>query len=201
MSGALNPFVHRHDAAAPCTPECTRRASTNAALGRSYDHLAAAGATVEGEWKQQGRELKTERRRAAVAAGEAFRLEIEEQRDVVNKLREANIGVASMNNGAHLAGDTAEERSAKWSSLVTQGAMEGAPDLIVMPGEGRTIYLEMKRVQAAYLKRGPAALRRAVSDKQRACHERLRARGYTVLVGWGAADALEQLRALGVRVA
>jgi hypothetical protein len=77
-----------------------------------------------------------------------------------------------------------------WRNLKAQGYLPGAPDLVIMQlaSDGCPVAVEMKRVRDA----DPT-----VSAEQRAAHAQLRAAGWHVLVGYGANDAIAQLRALG----
>ena len=123
----------------------------------------------------------------------AYPLEVDEQKAVVEYLRERGELVISPLNGAHLAGRESE-RVRKWSRLVATGGKKGAPDLTWYRAGGMPVLIEMKRQRAAY--GSEKAADKAVNDGQRRCHDQLRSLGYTVLVAYGAADAIGQIEAL-----
>lgn len=63
------------------------------------------------------------------------------------------------------------------------GATEGMPDLQIVLEGGKVIWLEMKRTKGGRL-----------SPAQKKIHAHLEALGHTVILGFGAKDAMEKLR-------
>jgi len=70
------------------------------------------------------------------------------------------------------------------------GFVKGTPDLTLwnLAPDGKPVRVEMKRVDGE--KKGP-------SEKQLEVHEALRAKGWHVIVGYGAKDAIKKLKDLG----
>ncbi len=111
------------------------------------------------------------------------RTEHDEQRDVVRWLRSIGCHPVSPLNGSKLSGGP-RERAMQWNKLVGLGASAGVPDLLIC--QSPYVALEMKRVKGG-----------RVSDEQKVWHKRLAEHGWVVVVGNGASDAIEKLRALG----
>ena len=110
------------------------------------------------------------------------RSEADEQAEVVRHLRRAGYLVFSVPN---------EAAAGKVGHLQHLGLLKGAPDLILPLGP---IALEMKRADL----RGPPL--NGLSRAQKKVRERMIEAGWTYVVGYGAADALEKLRTLGYSV-
>lgn len=115
-------------------------------------------------------------------------LEHAEQVVVVRYLRAAGILHCAIPNGGYALSPQAGAR------MVAAGLSKGAPDLILFesppnaPGN-RGVAIEMKRVGGEK----PA-------PEQLAWHVELEARGWVVLVCYGAVEALTELKRLGYRV-
>lgn len=114
--------------------------------------------------------------------------EHKEQCEVVRWLRAAGILFAAIPNGGYALSPQAGAR------MVKAGLSKGAPDLMLFdsppsaPGN-RGVAIEMKRVGGE-----------KPSPEQLAWHVELEARGWVVLVCYGAAEALRELARLGFRV-
>lgn len=69
-----------------------------------------------------------------------------------------------------------------------QGLTKGAPDLVLLPltDDGSPVMIEMKRAKGGRL-----------SQAQRDLHATAASRGWYVVIGFGAKDAIEKLEALG----
>lgn len=114
--------------------------------------------------------------------------EDDEQAIVCQWLKANGILYFAVPNGAHLAGRSHQERSIQWGKLRRIGAQPGVPDLVVLMSHvigGPVVFLEMKRVLAA---------KPVVSPQQEQWHDALRERGFNVLVGYGAGDAIAKLQ-------
>lgn len=115
-------------------------------------------------------------------------LEHAEQVDVVRWLRAAGILHCAIPNGGYALSPQAGAR------MVAAGLSSGAPDLMIFdsppvaPGN-RGVAIEMKRIGGA-----------KPSPEQQQWHADLEARGWVVLVCYGAAAALYELSRLGYRV-
>jgi hypothetical protein len=115
--------------------------------------------------------------------------EYQEQAAVCDWLKAHGVGCMAVPNGAYLSG-SAQQRGIRWRQLARIGAKAGAPDLVIEdpPPEipGTHVVVEMKRAKGGTL-----------SPEQRATHERLKTRGWIVVVGHGAGDAINKLAGLG----
>jgi hypothetical protein len=91
-----------------------------------------------------------------------------------------------------LAGDGVE-RAMRWNKLAAAGASSGVPDIVICsPNKnGSVTFVEMKR-QSALNRRNNDC-----SDKQLVWHARLRELGHAVVVGCGADNAIDRLKAIG----
>lgn len=118
--------------------------------------------------------------------------EAHEQRKLVEALRRCGLAVFAIPNGGF-------RNKAEAAKMKHQGVSAGVPDLFIAsrPPEDyscRGVFIEMKRLR----KSGSRAS--MVSPEQAAWHDVLEACGYTVLVCYGAASALDALRKLGFLV-
>jgi len=122
----------------------------------------------------------------AVAYKTSVPSEADEQALLVDILRWSGLDVAHIPNGGYWSYRAA-------SDMKRLGQLKGMPDLFLFdraPATGQTVWVEMKRRKGGSL-----------SASQKAVHDKLRARGDVVIVAKGADDALEQLRALGYKIA
>lgn len=118
--------------------------------------------------------------------------EEDEQAELCQVLDLHHIAYHASLNGAHLSGSRAQ-RAKQWAKLKARGAKAGVPDLEIVShpkrGGGRgPVFVEMKRVRAA---------KPSIGREQREYHDMLRELGYTVVVGYGSADAWAKLQRLG----
>jgi hypothetical protein len=119
-------------------------------------------------------------------------LESQEQIRLVRHLRAAGLAVFAIPNGG-------KRNRIEAANLKRQGVSPGVPDLFVAtrpPADAasRGVFIEMKRLR-------PANSRRTMLEpEQQAWHDTLRTCGYTVLIGYGMASALDALRKLGYAV-
>ena len=111
-----------------------------------------------------------------------YPLEAEEQEELVKILRRCGIVHFAVPNGGY-------RRTVEAARLKRQGVVSGIPDL-VLPGQDsrwRCLAIEMKRQKGG-----------EVSEEQQEQHVRLKACGWRILVCYGCADAVRQLRELGI---
>lgn len=66
------------------------------------------------------------------------------QREIVGSLRRLGLRCVHVPNGAYLSGD-GPARARQWGAMLGDGAVAGFPDLLIMTGDGRTGFLEVKR--------------------------------------------------------
>lgn len=116
-----------------------------------------------------------------------MRKEHDEQVLVVRYLRSASHVFCAIPNGARTSIRTAVK-------LKAEGLEKGAPDILIFdapPNEPAFIgtALEMKREKGGH-----------TSDEQKDWHIKLAARGWKIIIGKGAVNALNQLARLGYRV-
>lgn len=115
--------------------------------------------------------------------------EHDEQVLVVDWLRACGVMCFAVPNGAKLSGNRAQ-RVKQWKWLQAEGALKGAPDLIVAGETRPPVAIEMKR-QKRYRGKKPGA-------DQLEVHRAMRDRGWIVLVCYGFDDARAQLLGLGI---
>jgi hypothetical protein len=102
--------------------------------------------------------------------------EHDDQKAVVSWIRKfhPHLVVAAIPNG--------EQRSKTTGvKLKAEGVLAGIPDLIIAMPNGGSIWLEMKTKSGK------------ISTVQKEIHSRLNVLGHTVVVGYGAQDAIKQL--------
>ena len=107
--------------------------------------------------------------------------ESEEQKRVVGWLQAAKVPHFAVPNGGARDGRYAKR-------LKLEGVVSGVPDLIIVkpsPRTGQSVALEMK------------SLKGKLSDNQKIFIPKMEKQGWIVLIGYGADDAIRQLRKEG----
>ena len=102
--------------------------------------------------------------------------ERDEQVSLVNELRSNGFFVFAVPNGGKRDLVTAKR-------LKDEGATAGIPDLQIVLDGGRVIWIELKKRKGG-----------RVSPAQKEIHERLISLGHTVIIGYGAKDAMEKMK-------